>query len=204
MGTESVSPPPPKIRRPPGAGARRPLYQSHLAGTLLDRFVSGLAAASVSAVNPSSPPQLFSQPSDSRRCAAPSRGNLGSCDPSPYRTPTILWSWRRYPRFLTRFSRGDCSHGFRQGRGVQTFFCAAESWGRIETAISADIVGCFDNTPHAGMTEALERYVDDPRLVGPIRNFMTTDISDRELCLRLQRAKGAVPCPDEYLRARWL
>jgi len=41
----------------------------------------------------------------------------------------------------------QCSHGFRKGRGTQSFFAQVESWGKVDQVVPADIVSCFDRIP---------------------------------------------------------
>lgn len=55
------------------------------------------------------------------------------------------------------------------------FNSRAESWGRLQGLVMADIISCFDQIPHAGIIDTLEIYIDDPLLVGLIRNFVQTD-----------------------------
>ncbi|GLJ30220.1 hypothetical protein SUGI_0597850 [Cryptomeria japonica] len=74
----------------------------------------------------------------------------------------------------------DCSHMFKRGHGVPTFFSAVKSWGRLEAAISADVVCFFENILHVRLIEALEQSIVDPLLSGLIHNFPIIDIFDRE------------------------
>jgi RNA-directed DNA polymerase len=74
----------------------------------------------------------------------------------------------------------ECSHGFRKGRGTQSFFAQVESWGKVDEVVPADIVSCFDRIPHEGLLNTLLRYVDDTQLLFLIRNFLIVDIFDRD------------------------
>ena len=76
----------------------------------------------------------------------------------------------------------ECSHGFRKGRGTQSFFAQVESWGKVYEVVPADIVSCFERIPLRvrGLLNTLLRYVDDTQLIILIRNFLIVDIFDRD------------------------
>ena len=83
----------------------------------------------------------------------------------------------------------------------------------LQGLVMADIISCFDHIPHAGMIDTLEIYIDDPLLVGLIRNFVQTDPTilrrpgGKELRLHFQRdppGEPDVPGAYECLSARRL
>lgn len=74
----------------------------------------------------------------------------------------------------------DCSHGFRKGRGIRTFFAQVESWGEVNFIMKADFVGCFDNINHDLLLSVLRIYISDSAFIDLIARFLQADIGDKD------------------------
>lgn len=74
----------------------------------------------------------------------------------------------------------DSSHGFRKGRGVETFLKGVVSWRQVGSFIQADVVKCFDNVQHDLLLSLLGEHIPDSRLLNILASFLKADILDKE------------------------
>lgn len=73
-----------------------------------------------------------------------------------------------------------CSHGFRQGHSPHTALRdVATMFPRTSWTIEGDIVGCFDNIPHAGLLKAVERRVEDGKILSLVKSFLSAGYMEK-------------------------